>query len=94
MTNFSFFYITNTKTRNGLKKELIKKYKECFNIASTTRIYNLYDRVDTLQFDIEKAFNGRFQGGTGYIKFEIEKETPEKVINVLCHYSSPQDVSR
>ena len=90
MTNFSFAYTTKTKTRNGLKKELIKKYKECFNIASTTRIYNIHDCVDTLQFDIEKP-----NKGTGYIKFEMSSNYKfEQVMNVLCHYSSPQDVSR
>ena len=97
-TDIKLTYTTKTKTQNGLKKELIKKFKESFNIASTTRIYNLDDYKQyrgnpIMTFEVENAFNGRFTGGRGSINYEINNESPEKVINVVFGFS-PQYVSR
>jgi len=80
----SFTYTTKTKTQNGLKKELIKKYKESFEIPSTTRLYNMDDWIHTIEFDIENPNKGR-----GYIEFEHNGSE----INASFYYS-PQYVSR
>lgn len=55
----SFTYYTKTKTDNGLKKELINKYKIAYDIKTTTRIYNIDDSLtDCIFFDIEKPSKG------------------------------------
>ena len=92
MPEISLTYTTKTKTSYGLEKQLIKMYKESFGIPSTTRIYNLDNNNNKLDFDIEKPNKGR-----GIIKYYADYSRPEKVngMNLIVVFDYlPQDVSR
>ena len=53
-------YTTKTRTDNGLHKELLKKFRNSFNISSSTRFYNMDDEYPRrLRFDIENPNKGR-----------------------------------
>jgi hypothetical protein len=59
-------YTTKTKSFNGLKRELLWKYKLAFNISTTTRVFNAdYDDCHFV-FNIEKPSRG--QGIISYDK--------------------------
>ena len=62
-------YITKTKSINGLKTELIKKYKIAFLINSTTRIYDMNESEGLMDFFIEKPSRSR-----GYITYSVDGE--------------------
>lgn len=71
MTEVNDSYKTATKTDNGLIKELIAKYKQTFDIKSTTRIYDMYTHENLLDFYIEKPNKGK---GTITYNKNSEKE--------------------
>jgi len=70
MTEIHSSYKTTTKSTNGLRKELIKKYKEAFEIKPACRIYDIVQPYSCFfDFYIEKPHRGK-----GSITYDLTEE--------------------